>query len=99
MTLAKVVGTVVSSHKSQKLDGLKFLLLESIDVSTMKGKNSFVVAMDSVGAGVGEIVFYVTGSSARLTDVTQGRATDATIIAIVDIIEKDGSYVYKKNEE
>ena len=98
MTLAKVIGTVVSSHKSQKLDGLKFLLLESIDVSTMKGKNSFVVAMDSVGAGVGEVVFYVTGSSARLTDVTQGRPTDATVIAIVNIIEKDGNYVYKKDE-
>jgi microcompartment protein CcmK/EutM len=99
MTLARVIGTVVSSHKSQKLDGLKFLLVESIDASNMKGKNSFTVAMDSVGAGIGEIVFYVTGSSARLTDVTQGRPTDATIIAIVDIIEKDGSYVYKKNEE
>jgi microcompartment protein CcmK/EutM len=98
MTLAKVIGTVVSSHKPQKMDGLKYLLLESIDASTMKGKNSYVVAMDSVGAGYGEIVFYVTGSSARMTDVTQGRPTDATVIAIVDLIEKDGSFVYKKDE-
>ena len=89
MILAKVVGTVVSSHKAEKMDGIKFLLLEKIDPVTMKGKNDFIVAMDSVGAGSGEIVFYVSGSSARFTSVTEGRPTDSAVIAIVDIIEKD----------
>jgi microcompartment protein CcmK/EutM len=97
MTLAKVVGTVVSTQKAPKIEGIKFLLLEKIDVMSMKGKNDFIVAMDGVGAGSGEIVFYVTGSSARLTTVTEGRPTDAAVIAIVDCIEKDGSYIYQKN--
>jgi len=97
MVLAKVVGTVVSSHKSQKIEGIKFLLLEKIDPVTMKGKGEFVVSMDSVGAGVGEIVFYVCGSSARYTNVTEGRPSDSAVIAIVDYIEKDGVYTYEKN--
>jgi microcompartment protein CcmK/EutM len=97
MILARVVGSVVSSHKAPKTEGIKFLLLEKIDPVTMKGKNDFVVSMDTVGAGVGEIVFYVSGSSARYTDVTEGKPSDSAIIAIVDFIEKDGTYTYEKN--
>ena len=96
MLLARVVGTVVSSHKSEKLEGIKFLLLENIDPVTMQGKGGYVVAMDAVGAGEGEIVFFVAGSSARLTAVTEGKPADATIIAIVDAIEKDGQFTYQK---
>jgi len=97
MILARVAGTVVSSHKPVKLDGIAFLLVEKIDPVTMKGKGDFVVAMDSVGAGIGEIVFYVSGSSARFTPVTEGVPTDCSIIAIVDLIEKDGSFTYRKD--
>jgi microcompartment protein CcmK/EutM len=97
MILAKVVGTVVSTHKDLKMEGVKLLLLEKIDPVSMKGKNDFVVAMDSVGAGPGEIVFYVSGSSARFTSVTEGRPTDSSVIAIVDFIEKDGEYTFRKN--
>jgi len=96
MLLARVVGTVVSTHKSKKIEGIKFLLLDKLDVATMKGKNDYVVAMDAVGAGIGEVVFYVTGSSARMTVVTDKKPADASIIAIVDNIEKDGQYVYQK---
>jgi len=46
--------------------------------------------MDSVGAGEGEIVFYVSGSSARYTDVTEGKPSDSAVIAIVDLIEVNG---------
>ncbi|MEI6765031.1 MAG: EutN/CcmL family microcompartment protein [Bacteroidota bacterium] len=99
MILAKVVGTVVSSHKAPKIEGITFLLLEKIDPVTMKGKNDFVVSMDSVGAGIGEIVFYVSGSSARFTTTTEGRPTDSAIIAIVDFIEKDGQYTYRKDNQ
>ena len=98
MLLARVVGTVVSSHKAPKIEGIRFLLLEKIDPVTMNGKNDFVVSMDSVGAGIGEIVFYVSGSSARYTDVTEGKPADSTIIAIVDNIEKDGKLTYQKNK-
>jgi len=97
MILAKVVGTVVSSQKEQKMEGLKFLLVEKIDPVTMKGKSDFVVSIDAVGAGIGEIVFFVSGSSARQTTVTQGLPTDSTVIAIVDFIEKDGEYIFRKD--
>jgi ethanolamine utilization protein EutN/carbon dioxide concentrating mechanism protein CcmL len=99
MILARVIGTVVSSQKSTKIEGIKFLLLEKIDPVTMKGKGDFVVSMDSVGAGNGEIVFYVSGSSARMTDATEGKPSDSTIIAIVDFIEKDGVYTFQKNQQ
>mgnify|MGYP000979820541 FL=1 len=90
MILAKVIGTVVSTRKAEKMKGIKLLLLEKIDPLTLKGKNDFVVSTDSVGAGIGEIVLYVSGSSARYTNVTEGKPTDSSIIAIVDLIEKGG---------
>lgn len=97
MILARVVGTVVSTRKEEKLQGIKFLLLEKIDPSTLKGKGEYLVAMDSVGAGKGEIVFYVAGSSARMTTVTEGKPSDAAIVAIVDEIELEGKLVYQKD--
>jgi carbon dioxide concentrating mechanism protein CcmL len=68
-----------------------------VDAVTMKGKGDYVVGIDSVGANAGEIVFYVTGSSARMTETTKGKPSDATIIAIVDVIEKDGVLTYEKS--
>ena len=96
MVLARVKGTVVSTHKPASMEGLRLLLLEKIDAVTLKGKGDYVVGIDSVGANAGEIVFYVTGSSARMTDTTKGKPSDATIIAIVDAIEKDGELTYDK---
>lgn len=97
MILAKVVGTVVSSQKTDKIEGKKLLLLEKIDALSLKGKQDYVVAIDSVGAGIGEIVFYVSGSSARYTSVTEGVPTDSTITAIVDVIENNGKIIYNKD--
>lgn len=99
MQLARVKGTVVSTHKPSSMEGMKFLLLEKVDAVSLKGKGEYVVGIDGVGANVGEIVFYVTGSSARMTEVTKGKPSDATIIAVVDAIEKDGSYTYRKSED
>ena len=96
MVLARVVGTVVSTNKEPKIEGIKFLLLEKIDPASMKGKEDYVVAMDSVGAGPKEIVFYVAGSSSRMTSVTDGRPCDAAIMAIVDTVELGGRVVYSK---
>jgi len=96
MILAKVVGTVVASQKEEKIEGVKLLLLEKIDPVTMKGKNDFIVSIDAVGAGIDEIVFYTSGSGARQTSLTQGIPTDATIVAIVDAIEKDGHFTFQK---
>lgn len=96
MILGKVIGTVVASQKSEKLTGNKFLLLEKIDPATMQGKSDYVVAIDAVGAGTNEIVFYASGSCGRYTEATFGKPSDATITAIVDYIEIDGAYVYEK---
>jgi len=97
MVLAKVVGSVVSTIKEPRLEGIKFLLLEKIDVKTLKGKKDFVVAMDAVGAGEGEVVFFVGGSSSRQTEVTTGKPSDATIIAIVDSFDISGKIIYSKS--
>ncbi len=98
MILARVVGTVVSTHKSAKIKGIKFLLCEKINPATMEGKDDYVVAADGVGAGTGEIVFYASGSCGRYTEVTLGKPADATITAIVDRMDKDGELVYVKHD-
>ncbi len=99
MVLARVKGSVVSTHKPSSMEGLRLLLLEKIDPATMQGKGDFVVGIDGVGANAGEIVFYVTGSSARMTETTKGKPSDATIVGIVDAIEKDGVTTYDKTGE
>ena len=97
MTLAIVVGTVVSTQKESSMDGLKFLLLNKVD---LKGKETdgFVVAADAVGAGVGEMVLYASGSSARQTKVTDKKPCDAVVMAIVDNWEVNGDLLYKKGQ-
>jgi len=98
MILARVVGTVVSTRKEPKIEGIKFLLLEKIDPTNLQGRGDYVVAMDSVGAGLDEIVFYVAGSSSRMTSTTEGKPSDATIISIVDSIDIYGKNIYKKDK-
>jgi len=95
MLLGRVIGTVVSTNKEQELNGLKLLLVRGADIEG-KATGSLVVAVDAVGAGVGEVVLYASGSSARQTRVTKDRPVDATIMAIVDSIELDGRQTYTK---
>ncbi len=96
MIIGKVVGTVVASRKEEELVGMKFLAVAPIDIETGKTKGGGVVAVDAVGAGVGEVVLYASGSSARQTLVTQNRPVDATIMAIVDTLEVGGDVLYQK---
>lgn len=95
MLIGKVVGTLVSTQKDPKLEGLKFHVLRQMD---MEGKEAsgYVVAVDAVGAGVGELVLYATGSSARQTVLTDRRPCDAVIMAIVDTWEVNGEVKYTK---
>ncbi|CUU05747.1 ethanolamine utilization protein EutN [Candidatus Thermokryptus mobilis] len=86
MILGKVVGTVWATKKDENLTGLKFQIVKHVDLD-YKVKDSFLIAVDSVGAGVGEIVLVATGSSARLTTVTKNKPVDAVIMAIVDKID------------
>lgn len=95
MVLAKVVGTVVATRKEKSMEGLRFMLLEQIDLEG-KPRGGFVVAADVVGSGVGEIVLYASGSSARQTVMTDQRPCDAVIMAIVDSWEVGGQVKYKK---
>ena len=95
MLLGKVAGTVVASRKEPLMEGMKLLLVRQIDVDDSE-TGSYVVAVDSVGAGVGEVVLYASGSSARQTTVTRDRPCDAVIMAIVDTWEIDGETVYTK---
>jgi microcompartment protein CcmK/EutM len=83
MVLGKVIGTLVASRKEPTLDGLKLLVVRACDVHG-NPNGGIAVAVDAVGAGIGEVVLYVSGSSARQTTVTQNRPVDATIMAIVD---------------
>jgi microcompartment protein CcmK/EutM len=95
MNLGKVVGTVVSTRKDEKLLGTKLQVVKQIDLDCHE-TGSFVVAVDAVGAGPGEVVLYASGSSARQTPITQDRPADAVIMAIVDALEIDGTIVYNK---
>ena len=95
MLLAKVVGTVVASHKEEALTGLRFLLVKGCDPDG-NATGAIVIAADAIGAGVGEIVLLAAGSSARQTKITKDRPVDATIMAIVDAVEMDGKSRYTK---
>ncbi len=95
MLLGRVVGTVVATRKEPELEGLKLLLVRAADVEG-KATGGLVVAIDAVGAGVGEVVLYASGSSARQTAVTKDRPVDATIMAIVDQVAVDGELKYQK---
>ena len=95
MLLGKVVGTVVASRKEPTLDGSTLLLVRGIDLDA-KPTATLVVAVDAVGAGVGEVVLYASGSSARQTEKTKDRPVDATIMAIVDQLEVNGTLKYVK---
>lgn len=77
------------------MEGLKFLVVRQIDVDDAD-TSGYVVAVDGVGAGVGEVVMYATGSSARQTAATRDRPCDAVIMAIVDTWEVGGDVKYVK---
>jgi microcompartment protein CcmK/EutM len=96
MVLGKVIGTLVASKKEPTLDGCKLLLVRACDVDG-NPTGGTLVAVDAVGAGVGEVVLYCSGSSARQTQVTQNRPVDATIMAIVDAVTVGDDSRYSKS--
>ena len=95
MLLGKVQGTVVASQKEASMDGFKFLLVRPLDEKGAE-TGAVVVAVDAVGAGVGEVVLFATGSAARQTVATKDRPCDAVVMAIVDSFEVGGREVYRK---
>ena len=105
MQLGRIVGTVIATQKDEKLEGLRLHVVRNLvsqpgakgDKPTLQETNTIVVAIDSVGAGVGEVVLYATGSSARQTTSTKDRPCDAVIMAIVDQIETSEGSLYQKD--
>lgn len=94
--LARVVGTVVATRKEPCLEGFKILLVELTDPSG-RGEGAVVVALDSVGAGTGELVLLVRGSSARLAADLETFPVDAVILGIVDRVTVGAQALFDKN--
>ncbi|HEY4643339.1 MAG TPA: EutN/CcmL family microcompartment protein [Bacteroidota bacterium] len=86
MFLGKVVGTVWATRKDESLVGMKFQIVKHVGLD-YRVKDSFVVAVDTVQAGVGDIVLVVSGSSSRQTELTKNKPVDAVIMAIVDKLD------------
>jgi ethanolamine utilization protein EutN/carbon dioxide concentrating mechanism protein CcmL len=98
MQIGRVIGTVVATAKETALEGRKFLVVQFLDLNA-KPVKSHVVAVDAVGAGVGEVVLVATGSSARQTDATRNRPSDAVIMAIVDSWDVGGKVKWRKDAD
>ncbi len=98
MEIGRVVGTVVSTAKVDRLVGQKLMLVNLVGPD-LQPTSSYVVAVDAVGAGRDEVVIVVRGSSARQTSALQSVPTDASIIAIVDSIQLGERLVYQKGGE
>ena len=96
MQLARVIGSVVSTRKSDRLVGLKLLVAVPIDMDSMQEKGSPFITVDTVGAGEGEIIMWAGGSSSLQTDLTTSKPVDSAIIGIVDYVDIGGQRVYDK---
>ena len=92
MQIARVIGTVVSTVKNETLEGRKFLIVQTLDADlNPKGKPQ--IALDAIGAGVGELVFWCRGKEASFPFKRENTPTDCTIIGIVD----SEKHIYKGN--
>ncbi|MFQ5524385.1 MAG: EutN/CcmL family microcompartment protein [Acidimicrobiia bacterium] len=96
MQLSKVIGTTVSTAKDPQLGGATLLLCAPCGLDgRVEGKSRFV-AVDTVGAGEGEVVLVATGSAARVSEKTRSAPTDAAVVGIVDTVRADGKTTYRK---
>lgn len=91
MQVAKVIGNIWATRKDEKLAGLKLLLVKPVDILDGTVDKSPLVAADTIGAGVGETVIVVGGSSARGAAGDNSIPVDATVVGIVDDLEIDRS--------
>jgi microcompartment protein CcmK/EutM len=104
MFLARITGSLIASHKVGAMVGQKLLIVEPLrvdeaDAGSLKGTGRTFVVVDPVGAGEGEVVLCVQGSSARYTPETKTLPIDAAIIGIVDHVQVKSQTVFKKSEE
>jgi microcompartment protein CcmK/EutM len=95
MLIAKVIGTTVSTIKDEKLVSKKLLIVRQTDEAGNPAGKPFV-AVDTVDAGVGDLVLTCAGSSARQTNITKDTPVDAVIMAIIDTLEVEGNITFRK---
>jgi microcompartment protein CcmK/EutM len=88
MILARVVGTVVATRKDPRLEGFKLLIVKPVSPEG-KDEAGYVVAVDTVSAGIGDRIITVSGSSARMADGCKDRPVDTAIVGIVDEVHMD----------
>lgn len=93
MQLARIIGTVVSTVKDEKLEGRKLLIVQTLNAS-LEPKGKPMIALDSVGAGVGELVFWCRGKEASFPFKRDSTPTDCTIVGIID----SDSHVFVKQK-
>lgn len=108
MFLARVTGHVVASHKDKILNGQKLYIVEPLNVkyddatkapASLGNTGRAIVAIDAVGAGEGQLVLIVQGSSARMTEITKNLPADAVIVGIVDSAEYGGKTFFQSKEQ
>lgn len=92
MQIARVIGTVVATIKNETLEGRKILIVQNL-TDDLKPKGKPMVALDAIGAGVGELVFWCRGKEASFPFKRDSTPTDCTIVGIID----SDSHVFKKN--
>lgn len=95
MLIAKVIGTTVSTIKDEKLTGQKLLIVQQTDETGVTFGKPYV-AVDTVNAGIGDLVLTAHGSSARQTTITKDRPVDAVIMAMIDSLEVEGKLTFQK---
>ena len=83
MQIARVIGTVVATVKNESLSGRKFLIVQTLDAD-LKDRGKPMVALDAIGAGVGELVFWCRGKEASFPFKRDETPTDCTIVGIID---------------
>lgn len=92
MILARVVGTVVATRKDPRLEGQKLLIVQTVSPDGEAKANSYLIAVDTVGAGVNDTVITVSGSSARMADGLKESPVDTAVVGIVDEIDMDADH-------
>jgi microcompartment protein CcmK/EutM len=96
MLIARVIGTTVSTIKDEKLVARKLLIVRQTD-ETGSPIGKPYVAVDTVDAGLGDLVLTCAGSSARQTNITKDTPVDAVIMAVIDSLEVEGKVVFRKS--
>jgi microcompartment protein CcmK/EutM len=96
MLIARVIGTTVSTIKDEKLVARKLLIVRQTD-ETGSPIGKPYVAVDTVDAGLGDLVLTCSGSSARQTNITKDTPVDAVIMAVIDSLEVEGKVVFRKS--